>query len=157
MLEIKSVLCPIAGSEESNLVLDAALDIANRHGAKLTVLNVAPLRIIDLMKPRDHLAGGEDLLPSQVEERLERHSAEVLARAREHLAGSQVEFTRIMGHPGNVICDLVEQKLFDLVVIGHRKHSPVQRMFLGSVSDYVVHNCPCHVLVVKLNLNAESP
>lgn len=149
MQEIKKILCPIAGTEESNRVLDSASMMALRFGAQLTVLNVAPLKIIHLMSEHGHLVEEEqDLLPQQVQERLELRSGEVLARAREHLAGIDAEFKRVIGHPGSVICDFAKEEGFDLIVVGNRKHNPLQGMVLGSVSDHVVQHSPCPVLVV---------
>ena len=148
MLNIKKVLCAIAGSEESKWVLDVAVDIAERHQASLTVLNVAPLSIIDLMQERGHLVGSEDLLSQQVEERLDRRSAAVLADARAHLGDKPASYERIVGRPGQVICEFAESGGFDLVVVGHRKHSLLQGM-LGSVTGLVVQQCSRAVLVVK--------
>ncbi|MEM7760831.1 MAG: universal stress protein [Cyanobacteria bacterium P01_A01_bin.40] len=37
----------------------------------------------------------------------------------------------------------------DLIVIGRRGHRNISEMFLGSVSNYVIHHAPCSVLVVQ--------
>ncbi|OIR57921.1 MAG: uncharacterized protein A8A55_1297 [Amphiamblys sp. WSBS2006] len=37
----------------------------------------------------------------------------------------------------------------DLVILGSRGHGAVKRVFVGSTSDYCVHNCNCSVLIVK--------
>ena len=36
-----------------------------------------------------------------------------------------------------------------ILVMASRGMGQVQRWFVGSVSDYCVHNCPCPVVVVK--------
>ncbi|MGB5631931.1 MAG: universal stress protein, partial [Waterburya sp.] len=37
----------------------------------------------------------------------------------------------------------------DLIVIGRRGYRNISEMFLGSVSNYVIHHAPCSVLVVQ--------
>lgn len=37
----------------------------------------------------------------------------------------------------------------DLIVMGRRGHRNISEMFLGSVSNYVIHHAPCSVLVVQ--------
>ena len=37
----------------------------------------------------------------------------------------------------------------DLIVIGRRGHKNISEIFLGSVSNYVIHHAPCSVFVVQ--------
>lgn len=39
----------------------------------------------------------------------------------------------------------------DLIVIGNRGHTGLKELFLGSVSNYVLHHAPCSVLTVKFS------
>ena len=63
-------------------------------------------------------------------------------------AGVKTEFSQITGHPSSTICDFAQFCHADVIVIGRRGYSGLQEMFLGSVSNYVVHHAPCSVLVV---------
>jgi len=36
-----------------------------------------------------------------------------------------------------------------LVVVGRRGHSGLSELFLGSVSNYVLHRAPCSVLTIQ--------
>jgi len=47
------------------------------------------------------------------------------------------------------ICEEVEKKKPDILVVGSRGLSPVKRMLLGSVSSYLVEHASCPVLVVR--------
>lgn len=58
------------------------------------------------------------------------------------------EFSQIEGHPSRAICDFASSCHAGLIVIGRRGHSAWQELFLGSVSNYVVHHAPCSVLLV---------
>lgn len=71
-------------------------------------------------------------------------------------AGVQTEFSQITGPPSSTICDFAQSCHADLVVIGRRGHSSFKELFLGSVSNYVVHNAPCSVLLVQTPILKES-
>lgn len=44
----------------------------------------------------------------------------------------------------------------DLIVIGRRGHRNISEIFLGSVSNYVIHHAPCSVLVVQGSKTSET-
>ncbi|XP_050374463.1 universal stress protein A-like protein isoform X2 [Argentina anserina] len=54
-----------------------------------------------------------------------------------------------IGDPKKAICEAVEKLNIDLLVLGSHGRGIVQRAFLGSVSNYCVHNAGCTVLVVR--------
>lgn len=71
-------------------------------------------------------------------------------------AGVQTEFSQITGHPSSTICEFAQSCHADLIVIGRRGHSSLQELFLGSVSNYVVHHAPCSILLVQTPMLEES-
>ncbi|CAO2177192.1 unnamed protein product [Urochloa humidicola] len=54
-----------------------------------------------------------------------------------------------VGDAKEMICEAAEKRNVDLLVLGSHSRGPIQRLFLGSVSNYCVHHCKCPVLVVK--------
>lgn len=54
-----------------------------------------------------------------------------------------------LGEPGSLICTQAKNWGVDLVILGRRGHQGLAEVFLGSVSNYVVHHAPCSVLVVQ--------
>ncbi len=64
-------------------------------------------------------------------------------------AGVETEFSQITGHPSSTICDFAQSCHADTILIGRRGHSGWKEIFLGSVSNYVVHHAPCSVLLVQ--------
>lgn len=71
-------------------------------------------------------------------------------------AGVQTEFSQITGHPSSTICDFAQSCDADVVILGRRGHSGFQELFLGSVSNYVVHHAPCSVLLVQTPIFQED-
>ena len=53
------------------------------------------------------------------------------------------------GDAGPKICEVAADESVDLVVLGTHQRSRWARLWFGSVSDHVVHNAPCPVMVVR--------
>jgi nucleotide-binding universal stress UspA family protein len=60
-----------------------------------------------------------------------------------------VETRVIEGSPGAALCALAEEVSADAIVLGSRGRSGIRRALLGSVSDYVVRNAPCAVVIAR--------
>lgn len=70
-----------------------------------------------------------------------------LAETAAALGLVDAEQTIVTGPPGPAICALAESLSASVIVLGTRGHSGLRRAMLGSVSDYVVRNAPCPVLI----------
>ncbi len=64
-------------------------------------------------------------------------------------AGVTAEFTQNVGDPGKVICGLAKTWNADLIAVGRHCTTGLNEFFIGSVSNYVLHHAPCHVLVLQ--------
>jgi nucleotide-binding universal stress UspA family protein len=53
------------------------------------------------------------------------------------------------GDVGPTICQVAEEEAVDLVVLGTHDRGRWSRLWFGSVSEHVVRNAPCPVLVVR--------
>jgi len=53
-----------------------------------------------------------------------------------------------VGHPAETLVRVAEEGGYDLIILGRRGLTPVQRWMLGSVSERVLRYAPCAVLVV---------
>ena len=69
--------------------------------------------------------------------------------ARGRAAGVRVTFLIWDGDPGQSIVDAAASEQVDLVVVGSHGRGAVGRFFVGSVSEFVVRNASCPVLVVR--------
>jgi len=65
-------------------------------------------------------------------------------------AGLKTEFSVVDGHPQDVILAQAELSNADTIFIGARGMGSLQRLFLGSVSTYVVTHARCAVEVVRV-------
>jgi nucleotide-binding universal stress UspA family protein len=66
------------------------------------------------------------------------------------LLDGTVESIVDIGHPGTAICDEARAHEVDLIVVGRTEKKWVSRFLDPSVSDHVIRNAPCPVLVVRL-------
>jgi nucleotide-binding universal stress UspA family protein len=65
------------------------------------------------------------------------------------LGGTQVDTRVLEGHPGEALCRLAAEEQPVALVLGTRGRGGIKRALLGSVSDYVVRNAPCPVVVIN--------
>jgi nucleotide-binding universal stress UspA family protein len=75
----------------------------------------------------------------------------VLERIRQRLGrkGLQAETVLADGHPADEILNVAERQHADLIVVGSRGLTGLQRILFGSVSRKVARHAPCSVLVVR--------
>jgi nucleotide-binding universal stress UspA family protein len=64
-------------------------------------------------------------------------------------AGIKVESLQVFGEPGATICNLAQDKAVDLIAISRHGKKGWSELWLGSVSNYVLHHAPCSVLTVQ--------
>ncbi|MBD2464753.1 universal stress protein [Oscillatoria sp. FACHB-1407] len=70
--------------------------------------------------------------------------------------GVAAEFFQCLGEPGEAICDFARLWQANLIVIGHRGHSGLTELLLGSVSHYVANHAPCSVHIVRPTIQTSS-
>jgi nucleotide-binding universal stress UspA family protein len=72
-----------------------------------------------------------------------------IGAARSELGLMNVEVRILAGEPGEAICQLAAEVSAEAIVVGTRGRGRLKRALLGSVSDHVVRNAPCSVVVTK--------
>jgi nucleotide-binding universal stress UspA family protein len=133
------------GSEHAEKAVEAAIDLAKRYGAELTILAISPLVPV-------FPTPNEPFLPASVPETAIPRFREIVDGAiAEAKAAGLTSVTGICGE-GVVVDEILaylEQHPTDLLVVGSRGLSSAKRLFLGSVSTGLVTRAPCPVLVVR--------
>jgi len=70
--------------------------------------------------------------------------------------GVHAESQQSIGSPGRKTCETARLWKADLIVTGRRGHSGLSELFLGSISNYILHNAPCSVFVVQPLIDEET-
>jgi nucleotide-binding universal stress UspA family protein len=138
--KIQKILLPLDGSKNSFRGLDYAIHLARQCGATITGIYVIPFYPKSLL-----------LTPISYEKELRKKGKEILEKAKVRCAQNGIDFTEKMtdGHEVEEIVGFSADKNFDLIVIGARGLGSVKEVFLGSVSNGVLHKSKIPVLIVK--------
>lgn len=70
--------------------------------------------------------------------------------------GIQTEYDQPTGNAGTHICEAAKAWDADLIMIGSRCLTGLKELFLGSVSNYVVHHAECSVCVIHPQLHPQQ-
>jgi len=150
------ILVPLDGSEHSIRALDIAIQIAKKFAGKLTLIHVysVGVRPVVVPEPATFTPGIPIMAPveySRVAEAMKETGTRILAEGKEkaEAKGVKVETLLKEGHIVHEIVKTAEEGKFDLIVMGARGISRIKEIIRGSVSDGVIRNAPCPVLVTK--------
>ena len=148
---IKNVLVAVDGSENSDRALNFALDLAEKYGAAVTILNVSESPAMGAVPIEPTTVSGESMVVFAKD--LRRFHEEILskaiARARAVKPSVSVSSKLREGDPALEIVAEAKEGLVDVVVVGHRGLSRVREIFLGNISEKVAHLAPCPVVIVR--------
>jgi nucleotide-binding universal stress UspA family protein len=142
---IATVAVGTDGSKTAGLAVDAAIDLAERFGAKLVVLSAfggSSAASAGIRLPGAVAAPPE--WSSNAAEAVDR----ILDAAEQRAAARGVECSTAVeqGDPADVLVRLAEKHGADVIVVGN---IGMERRVLGSIPNTVSHRATCSVLVVK--------
>lgn len=137
---ISKLLVAYDASEQSEKAYDLALDMAAKYSAEVVVLSIA-------RPPEPPVAVETKAVLENATEYYQAH----FKRLKEKAASSGLEprFEVRVGHPAEQIVHFAGQEAADMIVMGHRGGSFLQRWLLGSVAKRVLSYAPCTVVVVR--------
>jgi nucleotide-binding universal stress UspA family protein len=143
VVTIAHVLCAHDGSAASDAGVAAAVALADRLGARLTLVTVV-----------EELPGGTDFSGSAYDAyraARDAHARETLDRALPPDVRVRCDVHERMpyGHPGRQILDVAAQEHPDLIVMGVQGRGAVDLALFGSTTSHVVRHAPCPVLTVR--------
>lgn len=139
----KKILIGIDGSVESAAAFDKAVAVAKRNDAELLLVNVIDLRSFqsistyDTMVAEDTKRGAEQLIADFADD----------ARA----AGvTKIKTIVEFGSPKVMMATTIpKQEQVDLIMIGATGLSYIERLFIGSVAQYIVTHATCDTLIIR--------
>ena len=149
--QYKTVMVAVDGSSEAELAFKKAVNVANRNEGKLVIAHVIDTRAFQTVSSFD------GMLAEQATEMAKQTLADYSAYAKEHDCH---DITTVIeyGAPKPLIAkQLPEEHNVDLIMLGATGLNAVERLFIGSVSEYVIRNAACDVLVVRTDLDTQLP
>ncbi|HET6581747.1 MAG TPA: universal stress protein [Methanoregula sp.] len=140
-----NILVALDGSKVSQRALIEAVDLARLMNAKIQAVHV--------MEAATSAQNSLDQMDNTVElyHLLEREGNDVLEGAKKYCSDKGINVIPHLkqGTAGTEIISLAEQEKCDLIVVASHGKSGFDRLFLGSVSSFVVKNNKGTTLVVR--------
>ncbi len=148
---IEEVLVGVDGSEDSKLAVEFLKKFPLPHETRVTAVHVVHVPSPAFGDARGYYETAE--LGGELERlrtAAEVEGKKVLEEASESLRDSyKVETLVTAGPPARRLIELAGDRGANLVVVGCRGLTGVERFLMGSVSLQVCHHAPCSVLVVR--------
>ena len=138
---IDRILVAVDGSSQSQKAFDFAMSLAKKYNSILTVISV--INLPDYIERTRKIKAIEQDLTRQ----FTRVQEELMEMGRTN--GVEVKSVIEFGHPADKIIEFAGKGNFDLVVVGSKGQSKVERFHLGATSDKISHHCTVPVLIVK--------
>jgi nucleotide-binding universal stress UspA family protein len=135
---ISKILIAHDGSATADKAFAMALELAGKCGAQLYAASVVRLPEF-----------GEDVETAALIEAGRAHYEQLGQRLREQAAAQPLQFHTLVGHPAEQIVGEAQKLEADLIVLGHRGKSLIQRWLTGSTTKQVMGYAHCAVLVVR--------
>lgn len=143
---MKKILLATDGSDYSLQALQKAVPLARALEAEVTVISVA--EELPLIRGTEGLSKGES---DALADSINRETKAGLERARALFAGEGVRVSTLqrVGKPAEEIIEEAERGSYDLLILGDTGREGLKELFLGSVSNKVVHQARTDVLIIK--------
>jgi len=141
--EIGKIIVPVDGSEESKKAAKKAIYIAKHIKSSIIALYV-----IDSSFTTNY-GIGSDMLSPDFSALLKREAEIVLNEVAKMGKRNGVRVVKkiVEGVPSEEIIKAANKK--DLIIMGSRGRSALERILIGSVSEKVLHHAPCSVMIVR--------
>ncbi|MEW5853453.1 MAG: universal stress protein [Myxococcota bacterium] len=138
---IKHILVGVDGSDVSRKAVRFALGLQRMTHAKVTLVSVLEPFPLATVEPLN-------ITRAQVYEMQLQGARAVLQNLAAEFPADKVEQVIETGSAADVLCAQAEERNADMVVLGRRGLSTVERWLVGSVTERVIRHCKRPVTVV---------
>ncbi|WP_099974618.1 MULTISPECIES: universal stress protein [Lactobacillaceae] len=145
--QYKNILVPIDGSFEAELAFKKAVEVAKRNNATVHILHIIDTRAFQNVSSFD---------TTMVEEITEKAKETVkgYVETAKSAGLEDVDYSIEYGAPKTIIsAEFPEKHNIDLIMIGATGLNAMERLLIGSVTEYVTRTAKCDVLVVRTDLD----
>ena len=152
------LLVPVDGSNASISAVKKALELAKKYGFAIKLISVVTEKSSEYRRHENAWRGVDGSIISdseELEKRLEEKIKENAQRLLDAIvskldfSGIRVEKEVLLGEPYAKIIETAKNDKIDIIVMSNRGFSKVKRFFVGSVTQKVISDAPCPVLVVN--------
>jgi nucleotide-binding universal stress UspA family protein len=150
----KRLLVPIDGSQHAKSAIITAIKIAEKFDSTITLLHISSLtNSVPLdMYQRTSTLTSEDITRFIASSREMGFTILDQGRQLVEAAGIPVKTLFKEGHIVQEIIATAKKDPFDLIILGAKGISHIKGLSIGSVSEKVMRNAPCAVMVIKKRL-----
>jgi nucleotide-binding universal stress UspA family protein len=144
---IRRIMVPTELTKESEEAIKFGVQLARVYGAHLTLLHVyqEPYYTIE------YVLGPEPCEPAQNERMCCRNALEwMVENIKKEYADCSFEFRE--GVPCEEIVCAAKDLNIDLVILSTHDYNWLTRLALGCDAEWIIHNAPCPILVLKANV-----
>jgi nucleotide-binding universal stress UspA family protein len=146
---VKKILAPIDFSVHSMEAMRGAMELAKDIGAEVHLMHVIaphhsfiPLPLESNAEQNRELARESGML-EQAEEELARIKKDEFGDSKKVVTCS------VVGHPVQKLVEYAKQQAIDLIIMSTRGRTGGEMLLIGGVTEKVVRNAPCSVLVFR--------
>jgi nucleotide-binding universal stress UspA family protein len=151
------ILVALDGSEHSQRALESAIQIGEKFNSKITLIHVYSITVPPVvMSEPSTLAPGGVPLPASAEvakmvDAFRLAGNKMLSDAKGQARSADISVETLLKE-GNAVQEIVKtakEGEYDLIVIGAKGTHRIKEFLMGNVSEGVLKNASCPVLVVK--------
>lgn len=156
--DVMKLLVPVDGSNASINAVKKALELSKKYNFSIKLISVVPEKSSVYRKHENAWKGVEsspisdsEELEKQLEKKIKKNAERLLNAIVSKLdfRGIKVEAQVLVGEPYAKILETARNDKVNMIVMSNRGFSKIKRFFVGSVTQRVIGEAPCPVLVVN--------
>ena len=143
---MKKILIPVVKSEYNNKIISFAIVLARGSGASITAIHVLD---------KSTLGGIVDVFGLRVgeyEKAMRKHSEELLTEVQQIIEKEGIKTSvKIIGNKSisQGIIDYAKESEADVIVIGTKGLTGIEKFVMGGVASSVINNAHCPVVAIR--------
>lgn len=152
------LLVPVDGSNASIGAVKKALELSKQYNFSIKLISVVAEKNSEYRRHENAWKGVDgsviaesEELEKQLEKKIKENAERLLNAIISKLDfnGIRVESDVLLGEPYVKILETAKNDKIDMIVMSNRGFSKIKRFFVGSVTQKVIAEAPCPVLVVN--------